>query len=63
MQTKVLFSVQETAEATGLDVKTVRAAIERGEIPGQRIGRLFKVPAWWINEQANGQRTPQSADA
>lgn len=61
MTTKVLFSVQETAEATGLDVKSVRAAIARGEIPGTRIGRLFKIPVWWVEEQRSGPRKMASA--
>lgn len=56
MASKVLLSVQEVAKATGLDQKTVRSSIERGEIPGQRFGRLIKVPAWWVREQANGPR-------
>jgi excisionase family DNA binding protein len=54
MQAKVLLSVPEAAEATGLDVKTVRAAIGRGEIPGQRIGRLIKIPRWWVDQQRQG---------
>lgn len=54
MQAKVFLSVHEAAEATGLNVKTVRAAIERGEIPGQRIGRLFKIPRWWVDQQREG---------
>lgn len=57
MEAKVLLSVPETAHATGLDVKTVRAAIERGEIPGQRIGRLLKVPRWWVDQQREGPRS------
>jgi excisionase family DNA binding protein len=54
MASKVLLSVQEVAEATGLDVKTVRSSIERGEIPGQRFGRLIKVPSWWVERQRSG---------
>lgn len=56
MNTKVLFSVQETSDATGLDVKTVRLGIERGDIPGLRIGRLFKIPRWWVEQQRYGPR-------
>lgn len=51
---KVLLSVQEVADATGMEVKSVRAAIGRGEIPGRRFGRLIKVPAWWVAEQRLG---------
>lgn len=56
MQSKVLLSVQEASEATGLDVKTVRAAVARGEIPGRRIGRLIKIPNWWVEELRSGPR-------
>jgi hypothetical protein len=51
---KILWSVPETAEATGMDVKTVRKQLESGKIPGERFGRIWKVPAWWINRQKDG---------
>lgn len=57
MQDKVLLSAHEAAKATGLNVKTIRAAIERGDIPGQRIGRLFKIPRWWVDQQREGSRS------
>lgn len=60
MADKVLLSVPEAADATGLDVKSVRAAVARGDIPGQRIGRLIKIPAWWVERQRSG---PQSVGA
>lgn len=65
MQGKVLLSVDEAAAATGLDQKSVRAAVARGEIPGRRIGRLIKIPVWWVEEQRNGPRdaAPGSAIA
>jgi len=53
---KVLLSTEEVASATGLDVKTVRAAVERGEVPSCKIGRLIKIPRWWVEEQRNGPR-------
>lgn len=52
----MLLSTEEVAEATGLDIKSVRAAIERGEIPARRIGRLIKIPVWWVDEQRTGPR-------
>jgi excisionase family DNA binding protein len=51
---KVLLSVPEAAEETGLDVKSVRAAVARGDIPGLRIGRLIKIPRYWVDQMAKG---------
>jgi len=61
MQMKVLLGVREAAEATGLDEKTVRSAVERGEIPGMRIGRLIKIPRWWVDRQAHGTSGERAA--
>lgn len=60
MQPKVLLSVQEAAAATGLDEKTVRSAVGRGEIPGMRIGRLIKIPRWWVERQAHGVQSERA---
>lgn len=56
---KVLFGVPEVAAAISMDVKSVRKACEAGQIPGQRIGRVWKIPAWWILQQRDG--VPQQA--
>lgn len=61
MQAKVLLSVQEAADATGLGEKMVRAAVGRGEIPGMRFGRLIKIPRWWVDKQAHGERSGEAA--
>jgi excisionase family DNA binding protein len=51
---KVLWSPQELAGVLEMDVKTVRAAIGRGEIPSAKFGRLIKVPGWWVEQQRHG---------
>jgi hypothetical protein len=51
---KLFFGVPETALLCDLDPKTVRREIERGTIPGQRFGRIWKVPLWWIKQQRDG---------
>jgi excisionase family DNA binding protein len=56
MQAKVLLSVSEAASATGMGQRAVREAVERGDIPGKRIGRLIKIPLWWVEEQRSGPR-------
>lgn len=58
---KVLLSVEETAKETGLGPRIIRQAVERGEIPGRRIGRLIKIPLWWVEEQRNGPRAGRAA--
>jgi excisionase family DNA binding protein len=51
---KVLWGVPEVAPLLGLDVKSIRKAIEVGEIPCVRVGRLIKIPLWWIRQQREG---------
>jgi excisionase family DNA binding protein len=61
---KVLWSPQELAGVLGMDVKTIRAAIGRGEIPSTKFGRLIKVPGWWVEQQRHGPgqaHTPEAA--
>jgi excisionase family DNA binding protein len=60
-QAKALLSTDEVAKATGLDVKTVRASIARGDIPGQRFGRLIKVPRWWVDQLLHGPTAAREA--
>jgi excisionase family DNA binding protein len=51
---KVLLSVAETALLLGLDPKTVRKAADAKEIPSVKIGRLIKIPSWFIRQQRDG---------
>jgi excisionase family DNA binding protein len=51
---KVAWSVQEVAEALDVDHKTVRKEIAAGAIPHFKVGRLIKIPAWWVNAQIRG---------
>ncbi len=60
---KILMSPQEVADATGMEIKTVRGAISRGEIPAQRFGRLIKVPRWWLEDQIRGPARTQGGSA
>jgi excisionase family DNA binding protein len=55
---KVAHDVGEVAERLGLNVKSVRVAIEKGEIPCVRIGRRILVPSWWLRAQMNGPSAP-----
>lgn len=51
---KILFSVQEASDFCGVDPKTMRKELEAGRIPGLRMGRNWKIPAWWIKQQRDG---------
>jgi excisionase family DNA binding protein len=42
----------EAAELLDLDPRTVRAALQRGEIPGTRVGERWKIPTAWLRQQA-----------
>lgn len=41
---KLTYSAQEVADLLGLDHKTIRRAMERGQIPYIQIGRLKRIP-------------------
>jgi excisionase family DNA binding protein len=53
---KALLGVPEVARITGLDEKSVRKAVEAQQIPALRIGRVWRVPRWWVDEQLHGSR-------
>lgn len=46
-------SVAEVAEVLGVDPRTVRRAIEAGEVPAVRVGQRYRVPAAWLRERAS----------
>lgn len=57
---KLLLGVPEAARAVGVDPKFIRRGVEEGSIPATKVGRLIKVPVWWIRQQRDGAapRTP-----
>jgi excisionase family DNA binding protein len=44
--------VPETAEILQIDERTVRRAIERGNIPATRIGQRWRIPTSWLRKTA-----------
>lgn len=54
---KALLGVPEVAKITGLDQKSIRIAVEEKQIPALRIGRVWRIPRWWVAEQLNGPRS------
>ncbi|HEY5360300.1 MAG TPA: helix-turn-helix domain-containing protein [Streptosporangiaceae bacterium] len=49
---KLFADVPETAEILRYDQRTVRRAIEAGEIPAVRAGGRWRVPTTWLRQQA-----------
>lgn len=54
-------TVREVGRATGSNVKTVYAAIDRGDIPFTRLGGKVLVPTAWVAAQARLGLDPQPA--
>jgi excisionase family DNA binding protein len=44
----------ETADILGYDVRTVRRAIEAGDIPAVRAGSTYRIPVSWLRSAAAG---------
>lgn len=49
---RLFATVPETADITGYDVRTIRKAIEAGEIPAIKWGATSRIPTVWLREQA-----------
>lgn len=45
-------TVTEAAEILHVDRRTVYRALDRGEIPGVRVGQQLRVPVAWLRERA-----------
>lgn len=46
---KLTYSAQEIADMVGVDHKTIRRAMVKGEIPYVQIGRLKRIPRPAVN--------------
>jgi excisionase family DNA binding protein len=54
-----LLSLRELAQRWGVDVKTLRGMIDRGELPVVRLGRLIRVPVAVIRSiESQGSAAP-----
>jgi excisionase family DNA binding protein len=49
---RVFALVREAAAVLGADVRTVRRAIENGDVPAVRVGSVTRVPVAWLREKA-----------
>lgn len=48
------YSVKEAAEFVGVDTKTIRRMIDRGELPARMLGRIIRIPASALEFDALG---------
>ncbi len=55
MTTRTLLSIEEGAERWGVDRKTVRARIDRGELRRVRVGRLVRIPVAAVESFEQGR--------
>jgi excisionase family DNA binding protein len=45
------YSVAETARILGVSSSTVRRGIKGKDIPIVRLGKLLRIPKWWVEQQ------------
>ena len=56
-----LLTVTEVAETLRLSPQTVRALIKRDELPGVRVGNLYRIPKAAVARLVNAERDPEPA--
>ena len=49
------YTVEEVAEVLGTGRTATYDAVRRGEIPSIRIGRFYRIPAWFVNRLETGE--------
>ena len=49
---RIVLTTAEVGAVLGCDGRTVRRAIEAGQVPAVRVGRRLCVPAAWLRERA-----------
>jgi hypothetical protein len=59
---RIFYSPAEIAAMTGIEYEGVLAAIKAGEIPGERVGIRYYVPAWWVTKHLSGAADATQAD-
>jgi excisionase family DNA binding protein len=52
LQGKLFATVPETALVLRYDARTLRRAIEAGEIPAVKAGNTYRIPTAWVFGQA-----------
>lgn len=49
---RLFIGAPEAARLLGLDQRTIRRALEKGEVPGFRVGVAWRIPTAWVRAQA-----------
>ena len=49
---RLFVSVAEAAVILETDPRTVRRALQEGQIPGFKVGTFWKIPVSWLRKQA-----------
>lgn len=49
---KLFVTTTECAAVLRYDVRTLRKAIEAGEVPAVKAGSTYRIPAAWLRQQA-----------
>ena len=50
----------DVAAVLGIDLRSVYAALERGEIPHTRVSQRYRISVAWLRRPANGEPEPAS---
>jgi excisionase family DNA binding protein len=50
--TRLFINTEEAAAILGVDPRTLRRAVERGEVPATRLGVRILIPTAWLRSQA-----------
>jgi excisionase family DNA binding protein len=57
-QEREFLTVEEAAELLRVDETTVRRALREGELPGQKIGRVWRIPKADLLRYMRGEWEP-----
>jgi excisionase family DNA binding protein len=64
MKRKAYYSPEEVASHFGVNAETIRKMCKEGKIPGvRRIGKLWRVPAEFLDRPLELERSPETDEA
>lgn len=49
---RLFCTTTEAAAVLDIDARTLRSALDRGDVPGVRTGSTWRVPTSWLRQQA-----------
>ncbi len=49
---RLFCNTTEASALLGVDPRTLRGALERGEVPGVRTGATWRIPVAWLRREA-----------